>query len=385
MNKILAQPQATDTFIPHGVTLAMEIEPGRNRETMRLCEIPAGNDLEAIDAWLRAHCDNPNTFDSYRKEAARLLTFCSDVLHRQVSDMRYDDIVAFREWLTKPPAYHVGPAKPLNDKKWKPFSKPKMAASSVRQSITVVHGLFSFLVKVGYLASNPVSTFRTLNKEKRRKGAPKSMSNRLVEAMDRYFNAQQEGDPDIERKRFMFYFYELTGIRRSEALGRMSDFQCEDGWFLEVLGKGSVERSVAISHDAIEVLRRYREHRGLSPYPSAKEVEVPIIAPIRGPMRILSSRQLGVIWKSMFKEADAWLEAQGDPAAGSIKGFHAHSLRHTAATRWLKNGVPLSAVRDQLGHSNIRTTSIYLNDEKEERLRAINAKGSRVKQKTAPE
>lgn len=37
-----------------------------------------------------------------------------------------------------------------------------------------------------------------------------------------------------------------------------------------------------------------------------------------------------------------------------------HSLRHGFATRLLDGGVPIASVRDQLGHANIATTSLYL-------------------------
>jgi site-specific recombinase XerD len=50
-----------------------------------------------------------------------------------------------------------------------------------------------------------------------------------------------------------------------------------------------------------------------------------------------------------------------------------HSWRHGAATRWLDNGIPLSGVQRQLGHSNIATTSVYLHftAEAKEKLKAL--------------
>jgi site-specific recombinase XerD len=37
-----------------------------------------------------------------------------------------------------------------------------------------------------------------------------------------------------------------------------------------------------------------------------------------------------------------------------------HLLRHTAASMWLANGIELKQVQENLGHSNIGTTSRYL-------------------------
>lgn len=39
---------------------------------------------------------------------------------------------------------------------------------------------------------------------------------------------------------------------------------------------------------------------------------------------------------------------------------HPHILRHTRAVEWLKAGVPLTMVRDLLGHSLSSTTAVYL-------------------------
>lgn len=47
-----------------------------------------------------------------------------------------------------------------------------------------------------------------------------------------------------------------------------------------------------------------------------------------------------------------------------------HSLRHMAATYALNNGAALTTVQTMLGHTNIRTTSIYLHDLDEKRKEA---------------
>lgn len=38
------------------------------------------------------------------------------------------------------------------------------------------------------------------------------------------------------------------------------------------------------------------------------------------------------------------------------EGFHPHALRHTAVSRWLDAGVPMTVVAHQVGHSSTRTT-----------------------------
>ncbi|MFW6263810.1 MAG: tyrosine-type recombinase/integrase, partial [Thermotogota bacterium] len=41
------------------------------------------------------------------------------------------------------------------------------------------------------------------------------------------------------------------------------------------------------------------------------------------------------------------------------EGLHAHMFRHSIAMSMHKNGIPISYIRDFLGHSSIETTSVY--------------------------
>jgi integrase len=44
-----------------------------------------------------------------------------------------------------------------------------------------------------------------------------------------------------------------------------------------------------------------------------------------------------------------------------ITGLHFHDLRHTAATRWIQAGIPVTTVSRLLGHADIKTTYRYVN------------------------
>ena len=46
--------------------------------------------------------------------------------------------------------------------------------------------------------------------------------------------------------------------------------------------------------------------------------------------------------------------------AGITKDVHFHTLRHSAATHYLDNGMNIVQVQQLLGHSRIDTTTIYL-------------------------
>jgi integrase/recombinase XerD len=61
-------------------------------------------------------------------------------------------------------------------------------------------------------------------------------------------------------------------------------------------------------------------------------------------------------------------------AVGLDARYATHSLRHTFATfLYRASGADLELVKEQLGHSNIKTTTIYAKVTKEDKIRAANA------------
>ena len=57
------------------------------------------------------------------------------------------------------------------------------------------------------------------------------------------------------------------------------------------------------------------------------------------------------------------MELKACDAAGTIpegKPCGTHTLRHSAARYWLLNDVPINVVSKWLGHSNLKTTMVYL-------------------------
>jgi len=59
--------------------------------------------------------------------------------------------------------------------------------------------------------------------------------------------------------------------------------------------------------------------------------------------------------------------------AAARAGFraHPHLFRHTAATRWLRSGVPIDVVQALLGHASAASTAIYLHATDEDKRAAV--------------
>lgn len=67
-----------------------------------------------------------------------------------------------------------------------------------------------------------------------------------------------------------------------------------------------------------------------------------------------------------------WISISG------LRGYSPHSLRHYAAEKMVRNKVPLDFIRQQLGHSSLVITQIYLSNNLEERKKAILSSGFKV-------
>jgi integrase len=70
--------------------------------------------------------------------------------------------------------------------------------------------------------------------------------------------------------------------------------------------------------------------------------------------------------------------------AAKLVDFRFHDLRHTAASRWVMNGVPLAVVSRYLGHANIQMTMRYAHLSPDNDERAIAAMMSVYSTKPGP-
>ena len=70
--------------------------------------------------------------------------------------------------------------------------------------------------------------------------------------------------------------------------------------------------------------------------------------------------------------------------AGVRRRFAPHQLRHAHAVELAREGVPLNVIQRQLGHSNLGTTSIYLQGiDTEEIIAAVHQRQAPVISATA--
>lgn len=134
-----------------------------------------------------------------------------------------------------------------------------------------------------------------------------------------------------------------SGLRIGEALGLVEkdiDYGCPA---LRVLrGKGGRARTVGIDAASMKTICRWADLRRR------------VVGSSRGPLFCtLQGRPLSpsYVRRVLKRKADE---------AGITKRVHPHGLRHTHAAELASEGVPINIISKQLGHSNIATTSHYL-------------------------
>lgn len=319
----------------------------------------ASSDLEAVEAWVQIRAVSKQTAKSYRREAHRLLLWmryeCNGLSFKM---MQVEDCKKYQQFLEAIPDQwmsrrHLSPGMPG----WAPF-RGQLLPQSRKQALVIVSSLFAWLTEGGYLQSNPW----TLMGKKR--GAhqddvifeSKAFSEDVM-AKFLTFLESQAPSPSRARMRFILLFLESVGLRSSEFLSaRLGDLQCiDEGWFLQVQGKGSKKRLAAIPQQALESLSDYLADRGLNPVESNPE-ETPLLASTLDPMEPIG-------YQALYETVRGWVKrflSQVDLPTRERRRLtraSTHWLRHTFGTRSVARSVPLDVIQAQLGHASITTTA----------------------------
>jgi site-specific recombinase XerD len=158
---------------------------------------------------------------------------------------------------------------------------------------------------------------------------------RIIEACDRE-------SPVARRDRAMLLLLARLGLRASDIVGlRIGDLDWAQGR-LRVAGKGRRETRLPLPQDAGDAILRYLEEER----PAAATDRVFLTA--RTPIRPLTSGGLrSVLWHMIE------LAGVQSPSRGT------HVLRHSLATRLLREGVSLDTIGAVLRHRDVNTTALY--------------------------
>ena len=141
------------------------------------------------------------------------------------------------------------------------------------------------------------------------------------------------------RDRALFELMYSSGLRRSEVVGlKISDVDFFNG-IVKVFGKGSKERLVPVTDEALAALKDYLATR---PNPQPQEA--------------LFLNRNG---KPLTGDGLAYIFKNTAIAAHLVRKVTPHSLRHSFATHLLNNGCDLRSLQEMLGHKSLAATQVY--------------------------
>ncbi|MFC1650872.1 tyrosine-type recombinase/integrase [Candidatus Latescibacterota bacterium] len=197
--------------------------------------------------------------------------------------------------------------------------------STVNREISFVKSVLNRATEWEYIDKNPLKALKLLREPPiRERYLTREEADRLLEASPKHL-------------RDIIVLALATGMRKTEIFNlTWKDITIYEGFKsgqISIVGKGNKRRNIRMNQTVYELLvKPYKEKSGLYVFPSIK-----------------TGKRIIKVDKA-FKTA---LKRTG------IEDFRFHDLRHTAASWMVQSGASIYAVKDILGHSNVRTTQRY--------------------------
>ena len=138
----------------------------------------------------------------------------------------------------------------------------------------------------------------------------------------------------------IFSLFIFAGLRKQELLNlNFADVDIENLSILIRQGKGNKDRVIPINHTLAQSLKNYSDER--------KKLNK-------------TCPQFFTSFNHNQGFTESGLKRLIDKIRGTWESFTAHKLRHTFATLLLEGGCDIYSLSKMMGHSDIKTTTIYL-------------------------
>ena len=282
------------------------METGKNSQT---------NTVRAYLRYLKLQRGySANTLDAYQRDLDKLLVYL-EAEDKHVLDVQLKDLQHFAAGL-----HDIG-----------------IHARSQCRILSGVRSFFRFLQLDGYRDEDPTEL---LESPVLGEHLPEVLTAEEVDALE---NSIDHSKWEGQRNHAIIEVLFSCGLRVSELVNlKLSDLFIKER-YVRVLGKGSKERLVPISPQAIQQLDLWFMDRNLMKIKPGQEDYVFLNR--RGAR--LTRTMILIMIKQQAQEA------------GIQKTISPHTLRHSFATALLEGGADLRAIQAMLGHETIGTTEIY--------------------------
>lgn len=257
-----------------------------------------------------------NTISAYKNDLKQYFSFLKKI-NKTIHNVSSEDITEFL-WQLK---------------------QQNLKSNSIYRKSSCVTQFHKFLISENITTNNPVEG---MMRPKLQRKLPMVLT---VEEVDKLLSFKPKKFNDIRNKAMIEVLY-ATGLRVSELVNLTFDQLDLKNRFIRVIGKGGKERIVLLNKKSVEVLKEWIKLRDKKFTGKInKEYE-----------KFVFLSKLG----RPISRIDFWEQLKNYvKQAGIQKNVSPHTLRHSFATHMLKYGADLRVVQELLGHSDISTTQIY--------------------------
>lgn len=230
---------------------------------------------------------------------------------------------------------------------------------SARTALTYYQSLssfFSWCIKKGIIKESPL---KSIPRPKLPKQLPKALSQKDAQRLFEFVQLMpipSEYNPQIFHKRrdtAIFSMFLFTGLRRQELLDlKVINVNLDEDIITIRAGKGMKDRVIPISFELKKYLKMYMNER------EKEKILSPYFFTSYGHQGRLGTRTLTRMFQRVREASGIY--------------FCAHQLRHTFATLMAQSQCDLYSLSKMLGHSDIKTTTVYLSANTEHLKSQIN-------------
>ena len=217
--------------------------------------------------------------------------------------------------------------------------KRNWSPRTIKNNIQNLHTFLEYCVEERILPENPI---KGIPIPKQRKALPKALKKEdAIRVLEWTYATKFFYKFNKIRARAIIATFLFTGVRLSELINlKVSDIRIYEGMLRVECGKGGKDRLIPINPRLVDILKEYLQARNKN----KKECLYFFIA-LREDKKIHTTTI-----RRLFKKIKTDLQINVYP----------HKLRHTCATLLLQGSCDIYSLSKMLGHSDIKTTTIYL-------------------------
>jgi integrase/recombinase XerD len=262
----------------------------------------------------------PNTIESYLRDLKKLKLYLENKKIINFCELSKEQILDFLQDLYK-----------------------SQSESSISRILSTLRSFYKFLMIEGVCKKN---FWVEVNNPLKLRKMPDILK---IEEVNKFLESIPASKRLEIRDRAMFEILYSCGLRVSEIINLKMQNIDFDEELLRFKGKGNRERIVPVGKKSAGFLRKYLEH-GRDKIKKERRTDFVFIN--------RSARKLTRqgFWKILKKYARR---------VNLDKNLYPHIFRHSFATHMIQRGADLRTVQELLGHSDISTTEIYTNLDKE--------------------